>query len=267
MKPWIKLETSLLSDPRINRLMDDMGLGGLGLYILIRMNIECMGEGSLTQDQVWAVCKKYTRISKMMRIFYDYDLFDIREDLHVRMPAHVPAPMPAREPGHMPEPMPGRMPEHVPIGIEIEQNKEIDGDGEKPTTTATMDSIQKVRQWLLDDGNLIWREPMMMHSGYGSLLQLHWPEAVEFFIQHMLSQDKLDRMYNEHEAKRYFANFSKIGLGSGKALMEHLSALQSHDNDTLCYDNDDQSLIGDLPPKPSPTAVWSYATDSWTEVH
>lgn len=267
MKPWIKLETSLLSDPRINHLMDDMGLGGLGLYILIRMNIECMGEGALTQDQVWAVCKKYTRISKMMRIFYDYDLFDIREDLLVRMPAHVPthepAPMPAREPGYMPEPMPGCIPEHVPIGIEIEQNIEIEGDVEKPTTS-TMDSIQKIREWLLDDRNLIWREPMMMHSGYGSLLQLHWPEAVEFFIQHMLSQDKLDRMINEHEAKRYFANFSKIGLGSGKALMEHLINL--NDNQSRIAYQESQIDSG-RPPKPSPTAVWSYATDSWTEVH
>ncbi len=37
MKEWIKLETALLSDPRIERLVKDLGTKGLGIYIVARI--------------------------------------------------------------------------------------------------------------------------------------------------------------------------------------------------------------------------------------
>lgn len=278
MKPWIKLEFSLLQDARIERLVEELGTKGLGVYTIIRLLVECRNDGEMSINQLLAEGSEYTSRRIISRVVNDFDLFTVDDDGLVRAsvracvresaPASVRTSVRAsvRTDAHASV----RTGEHIVLNFKEKENIEIDieGEGEKAPTTSSMDSIQRVREWLLDDSNLIWREPMMMHSGYGSLLQLHWPEAVEFFIQHMLAQDKLDRMYNEHEAKQYFSNFSKIGLGSGKALMEHLSQLNNKiHNETESLIADPESLIGNLPPKPSPTAVWSYATDSWTEIH
>lgn len=263
MKPWIKLEYSLLKDARMVRLVDELGTKGLGVYAIVRLLVECRNGGVISMPELLQAGSEYTSRRIISRVVNDYDLFSVDDEGHVCVRVRASVREDAR----------ASVREGEPIISKEKENREL--EGEKVLTTSTTDlsspqgAISKVRQWMTNDNNLIWREPMMMHSGYGILLQRHWTEAVEFFIQHMLAQDKLGDMYNEHEARQYFTNFSKIGVGSGKALMEHLSKLndnpstssgQAH-NDNCSAENDGR------PPKPSPTAQWSYATEEWVEVH
>lgn len=267
MKPWIKLEYSLLKDARMERLVDELGTKGLGVYAIVRLLVECRNGGEISMTELLQAGSEYTSRRIISRVVNDYDLFCVNDDglvcVCVRKSVRESTPASTRADVRT------SVREGEPIISKEKENKELEGEGEKAPTISTTDfsspqgAIDNVRQWLTDKNNLIWREPMMMQSGYGLLLQRHWSEAVEFFIQHMLAQDKLNAMYNEHEAKQYFTNFSKVGVGSGKALMEHLSKLNDNDN------VNDNRLVEDdgRPPKPSPTAVWSFATDSWVEVH
>lgn len=131
--------------------------------------------------------------------------------------------------------------------------------------TAVSSQLDRVRGWLLDEHNRVWREPMMMRSGYSALLNRYWPQAVEYFISHLLAQDKLGDMADGHDTRQYFSNFSKLSVASGRALMEHLSALGQQTVITAAQTSGPPLPKG-APPRPSPTAVWNYATDSWTEL-
>ena len=148
-----------------------------------------------------------------------------------------------------------------------EEKSDADADfPNKEPQTAVCSQIDRARQWLLDERNRVWREPMMMRSGYSVLLDRHWPQAVEYFISHLLAQDKLGDMGNEHDTRQYFSNFSKMSVASGRGLMEHLSALDQQQGMMPDAQTAGPPLPEGAPPRPSPTAVWNYATDSWTEL-
>lgn len=269
MKQWIKLEFALLKDARIERLIDELGIKGLGAYTIVRLLVECRNDGELSMSELLQAGVEYSSRRIIRQVVNDYGLFYVNNNdrVCVRVRASVREDVRASVRGDVR----GDVRASEPIISKENKNKDIEEEGERETaltsSTTSYSSpqrvIDQVRQWLMNDGNLIWREPMMMHSGYGLLLKLHWSEAVEFFIQHMLSQDKLGAMYNEHEARQYFTNFSKVSVGSGKALMSHLSQLNDKANHTTAL-----PLANDgRPPKPSPTAQWSYATEEWVEIH
>lgn len=269
MKQWIKLEFALLKDARIERLIDELGIKGLGAYTIVRLLVECRNDGELSMSELLQAGSEHTSRRIIRQVVNNYDLFCVNENGFVCVCVRASARASARAGVRASARTSARASE--PIISKENKNKDIEGEGERETALASSTTsysspqrvIDQVRQWLMNDSNLIWREPMMMHSGYGLLLKLHWSEAVEFFIQHMLSQDKLGAMYNEHEARQYFTNFSKVSVGSGKALMSHLSQLNDKANHTTAL-----PLANDgRPPKPSPTAQWSYATEEWVEIH
>lgn len=91
----------------------------------------------------------------------------------------------------------------------------------------TRERLQRVRLWLLAESNLPWREPVMMQSGMAALLQEHWPEAVEGFLRHVLAQDNVGCLYDEHEARRYFANYVRTSKPPGRELQQRLASLHA----------------------------------------
>lgn len=200
MKQWIKLEFALLKDARIERLIDELGIKGLGAYTIVRLLVECRNDGELSMSELLQAGSEHTSRRIIRQVVNNYDLFCVNENgfvcVCVRASARASARAGVRTSARASE----------PIISKENKNKDIERERETDLTSSTTSYsspqrvINQVRQWLMNDGNLIWREPMMMHSGYGLLLKLHWSEAVEFFIQHMLSQDKLGAMYNEHEA-------------------------------------------------------------------
>lgn len=66
----------------------------------------------------------------------------------------------------------------------------------------------------------------MMHSGQPLLLRQHWPQAVEFFITHLLAQDNMHRVSSLHDIRQYFANFCRTSVPSGRALQQYLMGMQ-----------------------------------------
>lgn len=272
MKPWIKLETALLDDERIKRLIKGLGVKGLGLYVVIRIALECRN-GRMPLAELLRFLAGYCSQRMMRSVINDFGLFGISENIvRASVPASVPACVPAS--------VPAAVPASVPAGEHIsDENRDIDiyssigssGGDAAADDDAVCFSKYRGEPWyprigeLLSANNMMWREPLLMHCGYGALLGSHWQQAVLFFVEHVIIQNELQRMATEKDCRQYFANFSRISTPSGRALMEHLRQLTPEQAPAACYDG--PPVPQDAPPRPSPTAQWDNATDSWTEVH
>ena len=75
MFEWIKLETNLLDDPRIQALMKDYGMGGFGIYVLLRSQIGAQAEHGLPLENILKRVSVYARKNRTTSVLYDYDLF------------------------------------------------------------------------------------------------------------------------------------------------------------------------------------------------
>ncbi len=75
MNDWIKLETNTLEDPRILALVEDYGMAGFGIYILLRSHIEAQSEHGLPLDYVLKKVSTLIRKNRTISILSDYDLF------------------------------------------------------------------------------------------------------------------------------------------------------------------------------------------------
>lgn len=258
MKAWIKLETGLLQDERIKQLINKLGMKGLGLYVATRLFMgKCNGKETYVNDLMDFI-SGYCSRRVMGIILNDYGLFCISGGL-VR--ACVPGI--AREIARGGEPISDKK-ENIDIYSSVGFSDGVAG-------AAGCFSKYRDEPWfprigeLLSPSNMMWREPLLMHCGYGALLGSHWVQAVLFFVEHVIIQDELQRLGTEKDCRQYFANFSRISTPSGKALMEHLKALVPDVKPAVVYDG--PPVPADAPRRPSPTAQWDNATDSWTEVH
>lgn len=91
------------------KLLEEMGMSGLGVYLIMRLAIDSVFDGEMPIQDVLGICTKYTRGSKKKRVLYDFGLFDIIDDSLVR------ASVLAQAPAHTPAQAPKHTPEHVPI--------------------------------------------------------------------------------------------------------------------------------------------------------
>lgn len=236
MKKWVKIEIDLMEDPRVKKVVFEHGLKGFGLLMAMMIAVRRNEGEQLPQSFLLytpAVGCRYS-VKLARKILLDYGLFVIENGM-VRACVREgvrgltstggrgsAGADPSADAGADPE---ADAPEHFLLRenrLETEEIiKKIAADDDVTVR------VQRVRGWLCDDNNMPWREPVIMRSGCRLMLKAHWPEAVEFFIQHIMAQDKLSEMYNEHETRQYFANFARQGCKSGSSLAEHLRTVEA----------------------------------------
>lgn len=95
MRQWIKLEFTMITDERVKALIDDLGMKGLGIYTLMRLQVECNVYMPLTTLAQLISAHTSRRVFNM--ILNDYDLFKVDANSMVRMcvPAAVRESVPA----------------------------------------------------------------------------------------------------------------------------------------------------------------------------
>ena len=77
---WIKIHGNMLSDDRLQHVLDEQRFAGIGLYLFLLQLVECQGEGAIALSQViGALERRYSR-KKIMRYIQEYDLFVLSED-------------------------------------------------------------------------------------------------------------------------------------------------------------------------------------------
>ncbi len=129
----------------------------------------------------------------------------------------------------------------------------------------------------------VWRQVTCLHSGYSTLLDRHWEEAVVEFIHHIIVLDKADEIRSDQNAHYYFANFVNKYHASGKKLLAKLKEKERNVKTvepapsfpgTHCYEEyingkryaDGKPIPDWAPPRPSATAVWDAGSLCWTEL-
>ena len=92
MLEHINIETHLLDDQRIQALIDDYGLAGLGAYLLLRTQIDAQSaDQGLPLDYLLKHSTPYIRKGKLLPILRNYGLFSENPFGLVRTCAPVPA--------------------------------------------------------------------------------------------------------------------------------------------------------------------------------
>ncbi len=134
---------------------------------------------------------------------------------------------------------------------------------------------------LLYSEQAAWREVVCMQSGYDTLLMRHWEAAIEQFTLHITAYGTGRQIRGIHDAQYYFNSFIKLTTASGKALkgaLEKLEAcLQSEADRSNPYLYEEHingiryangcPIPLQAPPRPSPSAVWDDASDTWNEFY
>lgn len=220
-----------MKDERIDRLIEEMGLKGFGVYVLLRLMVECSDDGIADLGALVRSANAYASRRLIMRVLTDYDLFDV-EGSRVRVCVD------GREPGRTDTPAdtladtPADV--HFPLSGKLEiytssskEKEVVEEEGKAEEKVAGADGgVSAVWTWLQDDRNQPWREAVLMHSGYAELLRKHWNEAVGYFISHVTAQDQQDHVMTVHDTRVYFANFSKLSTASGRSLKQYLEQLE-----------------------------------------
>lgn len=72
--PWIKMESDLMDDSRILHLYNDLGMKGIGVYLMLRL---CMDSNELGCKLSTALdaCSYFTSRRMASRVYSDYGLF------------------------------------------------------------------------------------------------------------------------------------------------------------------------------------------------
>ena len=91
MLEWIKLETNILADKRIQAMIADYGLAALGTYVLLRIHLDAHSGHGLPLDYVLNIGAPITRKKKTLSIVRNYGLFTEDDFGNVRACALAPA--------------------------------------------------------------------------------------------------------------------------------------------------------------------------------
>lgn len=209
----MKIEIDI-KDQRVERLLKEMGPKGFGVYVMMAL---CMEEHpQMALEELMAQVNVHYSRNFIMQVIRDYGLFRIEDGIVSLVCACPCKPMPER-PCEACAPVPITDYLHNPYSSSI---CEHDNHNNNHNDHNHHNNENSIREWLLDEANLPWRESVMMHSGQPLLLRQHWPQAVEFFITHLLAQDNMHRVSSLHDIRQYFANFCRTSVPSGRALQQ-----------------------------------------------
>ena len=238
MLDWIKLETSLLDDPRIQALIDECQMSGLGIYAMLRLHIDAQEGRGLPLDYLLTLGGKLARRKRFLHIIRDFGLFAEDEFGMV----HACALTPACGSPACASPAPACPAQTLNI-----TSNEKNGIGELEKDIIVVrkrfvkPSVEEIRAYCLERHNAIDAE--MFFDFYeakgwkvGGSPMKDWRAAVR--------------------------TWERRGSGGRAAPDLPRAETQSPQREVAS-----QLIPEDAPPRPSPTAQWDFATDSWTEFY
>lgn len=256
---WIKHYGKASMDPRMEKVIDDMGCFGVGLYWRLCERIECWGNGSYSREQLVRELKGRRLNSRHIHAMLDkYGLFITSPDGYVSLaPIRIgcmknenksknslssrespQTPQPSSkekgtdslQPSVGAEPMSREPSVDVPQGARVRKREEEKTEKKnKPLPDWTFP--YREYPWfpylaqLLDSDNTVWKEVVCMQSGYTGLLMQHWENAVRQFTLHIIAYDTAKQIQAPEEARYYFNSFVKLSSKSGQALKTYLGNL------------------------------------------
>ena len=264
---WIKLSVNFMEDERIEQMERKLGSPAIGMYFCIILEIYRRVSRSITLRQLKSLKMKACSWKTTQSIVNDFGLFthDDMEHYYSAVDFLGFDDDDKHEDGDAEE-HPIFNQNVIEMNFKSSQsrarnNKDIDID-KKETT-----SQKKVQVQCLMPLKSEWAEQVIMRSSYSALLRNYWTVAIDYFYNHTIAQANESMLYDEKNARRYFANFCSNVITSAK-LKAFLTEYDRNHPEQNPYRFEDagsapghRSYLGsplpdDAPPRPSKTADW-----------
>ena len=281
---WLKHNGNASFDSRLIELQEALGYYGYGLYWSIVERVECIGEGCYPRKRLeneLAVTRADKR--KINQVLDDFNLFVTLDGGLVMIQKNRPTKSKTtqKEPNStekLSEPMSVATEKNAPQRARVIEKEKIEKkdnntdhntiDNEvnsqrSPNVQCSMFNVHLdtyVSDMKAEQGE--WHEMVCMKSGYSSLLHQYWTEAVEQWRQHVICYDTANQIGDYQRARYYFNSFIKLGTKSGEALKATLEALEARASLVA-----EEELPDGAPPRPSPTAIWNPASETWNDFY
>ena len=244
----------MLSDPRIQALLDDYGMMGLGTYIYLRNVIEAQSPGGLPLGYVIKSVSSHASRSRIRQILCNYGLFTEDEFGLV----HVCALTPDHGTHTHGTPAHGT-PVHG-----MHEHTEGDNSNNKNNLSDTNQSVVIRRRF---------QKPTV--------------EEVDAYCRQRRNRVDATRFCNFYESKGWMVGKSKMvdwkaAVRTWERNSEHADPNPGPHPDPDGRNTNDGNAVTtsagiryyhgrplppDAPPRPSPTAQWDFATDSWNDFY
>ena len=243
---WIKLYGNALFDNRLLALTERLSYEGLGIYFAVLMQVECVGEGSMQLEQIIASFRRRVKRKNILSVIFDFRLFTVN-DFDIVSVQH---------------PIPG-----YPLA---DAGAQTGADTCETPTGTEREELEKSSQY--DDQKFL--KPVLR-------FQKPTIEEIADYCQEKGYHIDIQRFYDFNETRGWMIGKTLMKSWKG-ALATWVRRQKSYDNESLRYESVPhesmphegqsliaypESLIDNLPPPPSPTAQWDFATDSWNEFY
>lgn len=264
---WIKQPLDLMEDERVDQMVNKHGMAAYGMYIFIISEIYRRKSRSITLRQLKSLKQKGCSKNTILSIVNDFGLFT-HDDME-----HYYSAVDYLGFNDNIEHEDGDAEEHpifkqnaIEMHFKSSQSrtrniKDIDID-KNETTSQKKEQVQCLMPLKSE-----WAEQVIMRSSYSALLRNYWTIAIDYFYNHTIAQANESMLYDEKNARRYFANFCSNVITSAK-LKAFLAEYDRNHPEQNPYRFEDagsapghRSYLGsplpdDAPPRPSKTADW-----------
>lgn len=231
---WIKLYGNTLNDKRLLDLRNDYGFLGIGVYCALLLQVECLGEGAQHIDQLTGLFNRKVSRKLVQSVLLDYGLFMVDQLGMVRSKDRIP--------GYSPEDMTElrRTDAIVPCA----ENALV---GEDKTNQEEITIKLRFRKPTLDEV-LAYCQERDNHVNAAQFIDYYESKGWMVGRNPMKDWKACVRTWERKGSSRPVNN-------------ENQSFITNHSSSI-------EGVIPDgAPPRPSPTAQWDFATDSWNEFY
>lgn len=239
---WIKLYGNTLNDKRLLNIRNDYGFQGIGVYCALLLQVECLGEGAQHIDTLTGLFHRKVSRKLIQSVLLDYGLFTVDQLGMVRSKDRIP--------GYSPEDM-----------TELRRTDAIVPCAENALVGEDKTNKEEITI------KLRFRKPTL--------------DEVQAYCQERDNHVDAAQFIDYYESKGWMVgrNPMKDWKACVRTWERKRVSRNDNDNDSLRYDKqslitdpssliDNQTLIpSSAPPRPSPTAQWDFATDSWNEFY
>lgn len=278
----------LLVNEKVERLYEEKGVNGLGIYLRIlcmmyKRESSCLTITRICKEKMIGASQKST-----IEVVRDYGLFEhdgrghitsaldfhntkvnenensksIQNEFEINSVLYSPA----------------RINRELELDIEkyhrlndISDDDDGDDDDEAQPVVTKDDYISQIPR------ESEWTEVAMMRSRFGPLIMRNWEVALGEFRKHVIANCSAERIRSLEDAKRYFLYYvtnPTSGTLLRKALEEH--ERRNPTQNTYRFEDPDSGpgnrryngipLPDDAPPRPDERCDWDYVTHSWITI-
>ncbi|NDV57667.1 Lin1244/Lin1753 domain-containing protein [Bacteroides sp. 519] len=265
-RTYLPIETDILNDDRMGALVNNMGVAGYGIYMILLVELRNHKDYCFGSESLKIIMRKYNiKRAKMEAVLYDYDLFTIDQtengsllitsDYVTRVMRNYNDAIAKRsiagkknadkrwqkENGNTMATEQNKTEQN-----KTEQNKTSEKTEKKETAAVAAADIDIAavygneialvdfkkqhigwEEYLIEALNdRTWMELQAKHSGLGMRFVKYENDIVRMFMDHVLTHGKEYGLHSVGEVKYYFANFVRQATATNKRITDELDRIE-----------------------------------------